>query len=192
MKLCKRTYIVVCMIIIWFSPLTFNNHVVQDHTTVHHLPHLRFRSSKSWVPDNDKTRLKHTKCPLYILPSCLLTLCKPRLLLRSWSKNCLHKSCPRRIDTVGEVIPFGIGFSEVNQRILSLGQSCEHRRSLQYIDVIVCSHHSEERMPNPQVMISNSFKDHTAFPIAAFVQPLPSKRAILLSPMHAIDATKHT
>jgi hypothetical protein len=47
-------------------------------------------------------------------------------------------------------------------------------------------------MPNPQAMISNSFKDHTAFPIAAFVQPLPSKRAIFPSAMHAIDATKHT
>jgi hypothetical protein len=47
-------------------------------------------------------------------------------------------------------------------------------------------------MPNPQVVISNSFKDHTAFPIAAFVQPLPSKQAILPSAMHAINATKHT
>jgi hypothetical protein len=31
-------------------------------------------------------------------------------------------------------------------------------------------------MLNPQVVIGDSFKDHTAFPIAAFVQPLPSKR----------------
>jgi hypothetical protein len=36
-KLCKRIYIVVGMIIIWFSPLTLNNHVVQDQTAVHHL-----------------------------------------------------------------------------------------------------------------------------------------------------------
>jgi hypothetical protein len=43
---------------------TLNNHVVHDHTTVHHLPYLRFRLNKSWVPDNDKTCLKHTKCPL--------------------------------------------------------------------------------------------------------------------------------
>jgi hypothetical protein len=62
----------------WFSPLTLNNHVVQDHTTVHHLPHLSFPPSKSWVPDNGKTRLKHTKCPLYILLSCLLTPCSWR------------------------------------------------------------------------------------------------------------------
>jgi hypothetical protein len=41
-KLCKMTYIVVRVIIIWFSPLTLNNHVVQDHTTLYHLPHLRF------------------------------------------------------------------------------------------------------------------------------------------------------
>jgi hypothetical protein len=35
-------------------------------------------------------------------------------------------------------------------------------------------------MPNPEVVISNSFKDHTAFSIAAFVQALPSKWAIFL------------
>jgi hypothetical protein len=55
----------------------------------------------------------------------------------------------------------------------------------------VDSRHPEERMPNLHVVIGDSFKDHTVFPIAAFVQPLPSKRAILSSPMHAIDATKH-
>jgi hypothetical protein len=27
-KLCKRTYVVVCIIIIWLSPLTLNNHIV--------------------------------------------------------------------------------------------------------------------------------------------------------------------
>jgi hypothetical protein len=84
---------------------------------------------RSWVPDNGKTRLKHTKCPLYILPSCLLTLCKPRLLLCSWSRNCIHKSSPRRIDTIGEVISFGVGVAvdlKVNRRRISLGQSCEH------------------------------------------------------------------
>jgi hypothetical protein len=47
-------------------------------------------------------------------------------------------------------------------------------------------------MSNPEVVIGDSFKDHTAFPIVAFVQPLLSKRAILPSPMNAIDATKHT
>jgi hypothetical protein len=47
-------------------------------------------------------------------------------------------------------------------------------------------------MPNPQVVIGNNFKDHTAFPIAAFVQPLPSKHAILPSPIHAIDVAKDT
>jgi hypothetical protein len=110
-KLCKRTYVVVCMIIIWFSPLTLNNYVVQDHTTVHHLLHLRFRPSKSWVPDNGKTRLDHTKCTLDILPSCHLTLEKLRLLLRSWPGNCLHKCSPRWIATISEVVPFGVGIA---------------------------------------------------------------------------------
>jgi hypothetical protein len=83
-----------------------------------------------------------------------------------------QKYSPRRIDTVGEVIPFGVGVDvdlKVNRRRMSLGQSSKHRRSLQYIDVIVCSRHSEERMLYPQVVIGDSFKDHTAFPIAAFV-----------------------
>jgi hypothetical protein len=62
---------------------------------------------------------------------------------------------------------------------------------VQYVDVIVGSRHSEEGMPNPQAVIGDSFKYHTKFPIAVFVQPLPSKRAILPSPMHAIDASKH-
>jgi hypothetical protein len=53
------------------------------------------------------------------------------------------------------------------------------------------SRHPKERMPNPEVVIVDSFKDHTAFPIVAFVQPLPGKWEVLSSPMHAIDATKH-
>jgi hypothetical protein len=48
---------------------------------------------------------------------------------------------------------------------MSLHQSCEHRRSLQYVDVIVGSRHPEERMSNSQVIIGDSFKDHTAFSI---------------------------
>jgi hypothetical protein len=74
---------------------------------------------------------------------------------------------------------------------MSLHQSCEHRRSLQYVDVSVGSRYSEERMTNPHVVIGDSFKNHTAFPIAAFVQPLPSKRAIISRLFHGINATKH-
>jgi hypothetical protein len=55
----------------------------------------------------------------------------------------------------------------------------------------VGSHHPEKRMPNPQVMISDSLKDHTTFPIVAFIQTLPSKWEILPNPIHAIDAKKH-
>jgi hypothetical protein len=33
---------------------------------------------------------------------------------------------------------------------------------MQYIDVIVGSRHPKERMPNPEVVIGDSFKDHTA------------------------------
>jgi hypothetical protein len=82
----------------------------------------------SWVPGNGETRLEHTKCPLDILPSCLLTLGKPRLLLQSCPRNCLHKCIPRWIDTIGEVVPFRVCVAvdlEVNRRRMSLGHSCD-------------------------------------------------------------------
>jgi hypothetical protein len=66
---------------------------------------------------------------------------------------------------------------------MSLEQSFKHWRSMQYIDVTVGFCHPVERMPNSEIVIGDSFKDHTAFPNAAFVHSLPSKWAILLSPM---------
>ena len=67
---CKRT-----LSIIWFGvkhrgiSLSLNDHVVQYHTTVHHLPHLIFQPSQGEVPDNSKSRLERTKCPIDILPA---------------------------------------------------------------------------------------------------------------------------
>jgi hypothetical protein len=56
--------------------VTLDDHVVLDHTHMYHLPHLVFRPCKSRAPNNSKSRLKHTKYPLDILPATLLELSK--------------------------------------------------------------------------------------------------------------------
>jgi hypothetical protein len=65
---------------------------------------------------------------------------------------------------------------KVHLRSLSLRKSHKHRRALQHVDVIVSSRHSEESMSNPEVLICNHFKDHTALPGMSLIQSLPSKR----------------
>src|SRR3954466_15769027 len=70
-------------VIHWTLFLALNDHVVQDDTTIHHLPYLIFRPSLSGVPDNGKSRLEHPKCPLDILPAILLALGKVGVL-PSW------------------------------------------------------------------------------------------------------------
>jgi hypothetical protein len=66
----KRT-----MSVPWFNvmnrmvPLTLDDHVMQDHASSHHICHLIFRPSKSWVPNNNKSSLEHTKCSLDVLPA---------------------------------------------------------------------------------------------------------------------------
>jgi hypothetical protein len=69
---------------------------------------------------------------------------------------------------------------------VSLNQSCKHRRSLQYIDAIVSSRHAKESMQNPELLISQSFKYHSA------LYGMTRKWAILQSPMYKIDVAKHT
>ena len=86
-------------------PLTLNDHVVQDHTTLHHLPHVGLRLSHSWVPDNGKSRLQRTKCSLDILPASLPALRKP-----SFRASChslgdgLHKCCPLGVDAICKIV----------------------------------------------------------------------------------------
>ena len=69
----KRTMSVVWMfplsLIHWILPLTLNDHVVQYHTTIYHLPNPIFRPGHSGVPDNSKSSLDPTKCPLHVEPS---------------------------------------------------------------------------------------------------------------------------
>jgi hypothetical protein len=48
----------------------------------------------------------------------------------------------------------------------------KHQRALQHVDVIVRSLHVKERMSNPEVIISDSFKHYTAISMTPFVQIL--------------------
>jgi hypothetical protein len=109
---------------ICFTP-ALDNYVVHDHTIVHALPHLRLRPSESRVPNNSKSLLKHSKCPLYIPPTRILTLSIVRLLLKAWRRNGLHKCRPLRVDTIGEVVPFIVHVA-VHLRSLSLCKSLKH------------------------------------------------------------------
>src|SRR3954467_12084044 len=83
---CKRPLVEIWFRVIhWILFLALNDHVVQDDTTIHHLPQLIFRPSQSGVPDNGKSRLKHPNFLLDILPASLLTLGKVGVL-PSWHK----------------------------------------------------------------------------------------------------------
>src|SRR4051812_25671643 len=82
----KRTLVDIWFRVVhWIFFLALNDHVVQDDTAIHHLPHLIFRPSLSGVPNNSKTRLEHPKCRLDILPASLLILGKVGVL-PSWHR----------------------------------------------------------------------------------------------------------
>jgi hypothetical protein len=78
-----------------------DDHVMHDHTRMHHLPHLIMRPGKSRIPNSRKLSLKHTKCPLDILPAALLTLNKMAILLTRWRGDYFHKCRSCWIDTIG-------------------------------------------------------------------------------------------
>src|SRR4051812_13449515 len=83
---CKRPLVKIWFRVIhWILFLALNDHVVQDDTTIHHLPHFIFRPSLREVSDNGKSRLEHPKCPLDILHARQLTLGKVGVL-PSWHK----------------------------------------------------------------------------------------------------------
>ena len=56
----------------WIMALTLDDHAVQNHTTVYHLPHLLIRPYQSRVPNDSKALLQHSKCLLDVLPGSLL------------------------------------------------------------------------------------------------------------------------
>jgi hypothetical protein len=68
-----------------------DDHVMHDHKSLHHLPHLILRPGKTRIPNNSKLILKHTKCPLDILPAALLILIKVAILYTCWCGDCFHK-----------------------------------------------------------------------------------------------------
>jgi hypothetical protein len=74
-------------------PLILNDHIVHDGTSSHHIPHPLRTPSSSRVPNNSPPWLKHTKCPLHILP-CSLLLFKPFAFLISRVTHCLDKGGP--------------------------------------------------------------------------------------------------
>src|SRR5215216_5818021 len=83
-RLGKRSLSVVWLVLLdqthWILSLILNDHVVQDHTTVHHFPHLIFRPSHSRKPVNCKPLLEHIKWPLHVLPASFMFLGKLRML----------------------------------------------------------------------------------------------------------------
>jgi hypothetical protein len=75
--------------------VVLDDHVVHDHTSLHHdLPHIFLRPSKGRIPNNNKWKLKHTKRPLDILSVALLELSKVEILLTCWQEDCFDKCRP--------------------------------------------------------------------------------------------------
>jgi hypothetical protein len=78
----------------------FKDHVVHDHTCIHHLSHGLMASCSSRVTNNNLPRLKHTKCLLHIVPTRLLLFRKPPTFLFFRVADCLHKGRPSKIDAI--------------------------------------------------------------------------------------------
>jgi len=82
---------------------------------------------------------------------------------------------------IDHIVHKGFAFNELGEDI----------RALQHIDVIVRSTHTEESMPNPEILICHCLKHHSASSIMTFVHSLTNKWTFLSCPMHIIDASKH-
>src|SRR4051812_33010175 len=98
--------------------------------------------------NNFPTSLKHSECPLHILPSYFLA---KWLCLFPCGSNGLHKRRPLRIDAVRNIVShvvLTVVDSVVARRQFPIAKPPEHRRTLKHIDVIVRSPHSKESMPN--------------------------------------------
>jgi hypothetical protein len=65
--------------------------VVHDHTRSHDVPHDLCAPCSTRVLNNSPPILENTICPLHILPTSLLLLCKPILFLLCKIVDCLHK-----------------------------------------------------------------------------------------------------
>jgi hypothetical protein len=80
----------------------------------------------------------------------------------------------------------------VDRRSMTFSKSPKHWEALQHVDVVVRSGQAKESMPNSEVVMFHSLKYHAALSSVAFVHSLPRKWAILPTPMHVVDASKHT
>jgi hypothetical protein len=109
-KICRHLMINLCKRILTLLAtnmpgsslvVILDDHVMHDHTSLHHLPHLIVRPGKSRIPNNRKLSLKHTKCPLDIVLAALLTLRKVVILSTCWRGDYFHKYRSCWIDTIG-------------------------------------------------------------------------------------------
>jgi hypothetical protein len=63
------------------------------------------------MPNNSPKRLERTKCSLHILLGSLLLFSKPTMFLILRFADCLPKYASRRIETISEIVTFGIRVS---------------------------------------------------------------------------------
>jgi hypothetical protein len=196
-NICKGT-----LAIIWFSVkhwslmFALNDHVVQDRTDNHDLPYLIFRPGKGKVPDNGKSSLQRTECPLHILPANLLLCGKPSFILsrhRVW--DCLHKCWSSSVDATCQVVALVILVAidlELHWRSSTFNKTAEHIWILQYVDVIVWSWHTKESMPNSHIQGCHNLKHHTTWSFMTFVHVLVREWTVLPCSVHTINASKHS
>ena len=86
------TLILPVLVIEPLRTLDLHDHVVHDHTCIHHLPQSLNTPTSRRVPNNSPSRLEHTKSTLHILFTTLLFFGKPCSLLPLRVRDCLHKS----------------------------------------------------------------------------------------------------
>jgi hypothetical protein len=78
-----------------------------------------------------------------------------------------------------------------HRRRLTFNKLGKYIGAMEYVDVIVRSSNTKEKMPNPHLMICHCLKYHAATSFLTFVHSLPTKWIVLPVAMHIIDASKH-
>jgi hypothetical protein len=80
----------------------------------------------------------------------------------------------------------------VARRSISNSKLWKEMRSLQNVDVVGWSGKVKKTMSNPRVLWGNSFKHNSWTTMMIGVHPMPSSRALLPPPVHAIQDPNHT
>ena len=139
------------LIVDMFQALILYYHIVNDHTSSHHLPQLIRDPSPSRIPNDAPSRLQNTKGTLDILPSTLLLLGKSFPLLSDRVGDCLHNSGPLRIDTVAQIVSFVVGVAKVHWWAVAFGKPSKHRRAQSTL-ISLC----DPAMPKKECQIQRS------------------------------------